>query len=305
VSSPPVARRRLLLCGAGRVVERYYGPALLRSPYLRVGAIIDPSEQQRAWASSAFSAPAYITLDEALAAGEYDAGLVVSPPDSQPETVQALLARRLPVLVEKPGARSMAEAQTLLEAAQGLVLRMALVRRYWRRYERLQRRLDAEPERWSIEIETDPAAWGHVDRTQTEGIDGLLYDLLPHAYDIATSTLGADISALIGSACELGRVHLWFDSAATRTITIRHGSTYVERVTASAQGRTFTSEPSQIESVVERALIRARLQRREQEVAFDRLLASFAADLNAGKTNDDLLSCAALIESVRALAGDG
>ena len=304
-SNPTAAPRRLLLCGAGRVVERYYAPALLRSPDFRVEAVVDPSPERRTWASTTFAAPAYGSIDEALAAHAFGAALVVTPPQAQPDLVLALLSRGLPVLVEKPGALSIAEAGRLVTAADSLPLRMALVRRYWQRYERLKQRLGGKPDAWSIELETNPGAWGHVDGAQASGIEGLIYDLLPHAYDIAVSSLGAGLSEPAGGALADDRVTLWFDSARTQTISIRHGDTYIERVTAQRDGRSFASEPSQVASIAERLAIRARLQRPEQEVAFDRLLASFADDLRNGVRNDDLIGCAELIERVKALGRAG
>jgi predicted dehydrogenase len=271
------------------------------SPDFQVSAIVETDRSRREWATGALDAPAYASLDEALTAHACDAALVATPPARQPQIVTALLSRGIPVLVEKPGAPTLAEAETLVAAAGFVPLRMALVRRYWARYERLKRRLIDEPEGWQIEIQTAPALWVHVDPTQIEGLDGLMYDLLPHAYDIATSSLDADLSSIAGASHEPNELTIWLDAARSRTITIRHGKEWVEQVTAISGGKTYASQPTQLESIIERALIRLHLQRPEQEVAFDRVLASFANDLSNNRANYDLLRCAQFMASVRAL----
>lgn len=300
--------RALLVCGAGRVVEKYYAEALLRSPDFRVEGVVETSGERRRWAGERFGARTYDSVAEALARGSFAAGLVVTPPQAQHEISLALLAKGVAVLTEKPGARTEAEAEQLLAAANGAPLRLGLARRYWRRYDvQLQGGLES----WSIEIETDPEAWGHLDASQSRGLDGLIDDLLPHAYDIAGQVLGCEAENPAEASWDGETLRIGFregEGSGQRSrgaISISHGKQYRERViwTTAAGSRPvmITSEKSVMSRLVDR------LARREDEQveAIGRLLASFAKDIEAGETNDDLRRCTKLIARTRELLAGG
>jgi predicted dehydrogenase len=294
---------RLLICGAGRVVERYYAPALRRGNAFSVAGVVDPSPERRRWAAAGLHCPTYATLEEALASVACDAALVTTPPATQAELAVQLLKHRLPVLIEKPGARSIGEAGRVLEAAAGLPVRLALSRRYWPRYQGLGAEVKGDVRHWSIEIETDAAAWGHYDMTQATGLDGLIDDLLPHAYDIATSVLGVALEA---------EEVAWGDrSLAIRAggespgeIGISHGSRWHESVRGQARQGPFEVTSGQSRSLAGLAMAGlSRLSRRPAEPveAIELLLESFAADLNDRSANPDFLRYATFSEQVRSL----
>ena len=119
--------------------QRYYAPALRRNRRFGVSGVVDPSPQRRMWAAGQMGAPVFASPPaEAFAAASYDAALVLAPPRFQPDVLRDVLSHGLPVLTEKPGARTAAEASSILETAQGLTVRVALARRYWRGYQAIR-----------------------------------------------------------------------------------------------------------------------------------------------------------------------
>ncbi len=150
---------RLLLCGGGRVAERYYGPALRLQRRFRVSAVVDPAAERREAFAHQLGAGHYASVAAACAAESFDVALVLTPPQTQPAVARELLEAGLPVLIEKPGASSRLEALGLLEVAADLPLRLALARRFWRRYRDLRSCIAGVPDGWSVAIETNPRAW--------------------------------------------------------------------------------------------------------------------------------------------------
>src|SRR5690349_16759085 len=118
---------RVAVVGAGRM-GRVHLAALERAPSLEAVAVVDPVAEARA----AAGLPGYATVDELLAAGGFDAALIVAPSDRHPELVAAFAGAGVPILCEKPcGVRpeQAAEAAAAADAA-GVVLQVG----YWRRF---------------------------------------------------------------------------------------------------------------------------------------------------------------------------
>jgi predicted dehydrogenase len=88
-----------------------------------------PDALERAGAAAS-AAPTFSSPSVALAAVAADIALVVTPPDSRVPLVSALLERGLHVLVEKPLALTLADALTMVRAAERAGRQLGLVQNF-------------------------------------------------------------------------------------------------------------------------------------------------------------------------------
>jgi len=123
---------RFLQIGAGNR-GRMWAEVARRHGGAEIAAIIDPSAVSLAvFAETAPQVPAFGDLDAALAAGPYDAALLVTPPDGHLEQCRRLFDAGLPILAEKPLATTLADAAAIVDLADaaGLPLSVGLNFRY-------------------------------------------------------------------------------------------------------------------------------------------------------------------------------
>lgn len=121
---------RLLVIGAGRM-GRVHLRAIEASTSVRAVAVVEPFDAIReSLAGEGFAL--YASLDEALAAGGFDAALIAAPSPLHPDLVASLMAAGVPTLCEKPlGLRSDDTAHAAALAAEaGVPLQIG----YWRRF---------------------------------------------------------------------------------------------------------------------------------------------------------------------------
>lgn len=103
---------------------RAFVPAIAAHPGFELAAIVDPADTVRRAAVDEFGVAAYDGLDALLRAGDVDAIYVASPTTLHREHVLLACAARKHVLVEKPMAAHLADAQAMVAAAEaaGVVL---------------------------------------------------------------------------------------------------------------------------------------------------------------------------------------
>lgn len=126
------AHVRLLLIGAG-TRGRMWAQVAAESPGVEIAAVVDPSASAREMFESEHPhLPWFTDLTQALAAGPYDAALLVTPPDGHLTQCQQLFDAGLPVLAEKPLATSLADTMAIIDAADasGMPLSVGLNFRY-------------------------------------------------------------------------------------------------------------------------------------------------------------------------------
>ncbi len=117
------ARKKIRLgyIGAGGVVQSKHLPAIKRLQTIwepvEVSAFVTPDVQQASKVREVYGGRWYPTSAEMLAEAELDGVVVCSPDPLHGEHALACLARGLPVLVEKPITRSLAEAQHMCRLA--------------------------------------------------------------------------------------------------------------------------------------------------------------------------------------------
>jgi myo-inositol 2-dehydrogenase/D-chiro-inositol 1-dehydrogenase len=118
---------RVAVVGAGRM-GRVHLAALARAPSLEAVAVVDPVPAARAGAGL----PGHATVEELLAAGGFDAAVIVAPSDRHPELVAAFAGAGVPILCEKPCGVAPEQARAAAAAADaaGVLLQVG----YWRRF---------------------------------------------------------------------------------------------------------------------------------------------------------------------------
>lgn len=82
-----------------------------------LAAVVDTAPQARAWAADTLGVPTFASLADALAAQPADAVLVATPPDSHHAVATTALRAGRHVLVEKPLASTLAEAEAMVATA--------------------------------------------------------------------------------------------------------------------------------------------------------------------------------------------
>ena len=112
------ARWRVVLVGAGRVVERVHLPILQAIPGVEVVAVHDPDGARAAAVARAHDIPRVCASLEQLLATPADIALVACPNAFHAHAAGAALAAGLHVLLEKPMATGAPEARALAEAAR-------------------------------------------------------------------------------------------------------------------------------------------------------------------------------------------
>ena len=109
-------KTRIAIAGAG-TIGRVHLDAVMHNPALQLSALVDPAPSAAALAARA-GVPLYASLDALLAKDRPD-GIVLATPNALhlPQALQCMAAG-LPLLLEKPIATTVAEAQALVHAAE-------------------------------------------------------------------------------------------------------------------------------------------------------------------------------------------
>jgi predicted dehydrogenase len=136
---------RLGIIGAGAVVQSKHWPAIVRLQILwepvTVVAFAQPAEDQARKVQEVFGGRSYSDYQKMLAKEELDGVIVASPDALHAEHSIACLELGLPVLVEKPIARSLVDAERMCRLAEQkeLVLMTVANKRYSPPYRRAQK----------------------------------------------------------------------------------------------------------------------------------------------------------------------
>ena len=133
MQSQPV---KIALIGCGAVSKLYYSPALQeleRNNLLQVKALFDPDAKNVKGLQKDFPLATRINNLEDISAKEIDIAIIASPPQFHSQQTIQLLKSGLSVLCEKPMATTVAEAETMIEAASSAsgLLAIGLFRRFF------------------------------------------------------------------------------------------------------------------------------------------------------------------------------
>ena len=113
MGEPIVAPVRVALLGAGRIAQSAHLPAIARAPYLHLVGIFDPSEYLRVAVAGRYAVTAFPTAQALLEDPTIEAVIVAVPDRFHAATTIDALAAGKHVLVEKPLASTVAEAESV------------------------------------------------------------------------------------------------------------------------------------------------------------------------------------------------
>ncbi|MHB2165927.1 Gfo/Idh/MocA family protein [Alsobacter sp. R-9] len=123
---------RLLQIGLGNR-GGMWADIVASKPHVEISGVmdLDPARLE-AFAARHPGPRGFSSLDEALAAGGYDAALLVTPPDGHLDQARRIFAAGLPLLAEKPLATTLADSAEIVRLAEqhGLPLTVGLNFRY-------------------------------------------------------------------------------------------------------------------------------------------------------------------------------
>jgi len=130
---------KLAVVGVG-VMGRHHANVLRMIPDAELVAVVDPDPERLRDAGALFSTRCYSDIEALLAAEELDAVSVAAPTNTHFILTKRLLEAGVHVLVEKPVATTVAEADALaqLSVERGLVLQVGHITRFFRAVKRLQ-----------------------------------------------------------------------------------------------------------------------------------------------------------------------
>ncbi len=104
----------------GRNHLRVYRELELSGAAVELAAVVDPKETARTAVTTQFGIPGFASIEECLAACKLDAASLCVPTVHHAECARALLAAGVDLLIEKPIAASLAEADEIVRTAHEL-----------------------------------------------------------------------------------------------------------------------------------------------------------------------------------------
>jgi predicted dehydrogenase len=140
--NPLRAKLRLALVGCGRIA-RLHCERVAADGRATIAALYDsdPRAAEMLRSELADGAVVFSSFESLVESGEFDAAVVGSPTHLHFEQASAFLVARIPLLCEKPLARTRAEIVALIEQSRqtGTLLSVAYQRRTWATYRALRR----------------------------------------------------------------------------------------------------------------------------------------------------------------------
>lgn len=111
-----MAKTKIVIAGAG-LIGRLHASLAARNTDCVLAAIVDPSPLAAEFAKE-LKVPHYTVLEQALEAERPDGVVIATPNRLHVEQALACIARRIPVLLEKPIAETVDDAMRLVDAAE-------------------------------------------------------------------------------------------------------------------------------------------------------------------------------------------
>ncbi|MBI3782723.1 MAG: Gfo/Idh/MocA family oxidoreductase [Deltaproteobacteria bacterium] len=195
MSSP--TRFRVALLGCGRIAHVHAG-YLRQVPEVDFVGACDLEASLREAFTARWQVPTYAEIDELLAASQPDVVHLLTPPATHPRLAVELLQRGVHLMVEKPMAFSVAEADAMVQAAQiaGRLITVDHNRWFDPVVQRARHLLESGRLGSLVGVEVFAgAAVGEADLPSAEHWKaslpgGILYDLAPHPVYLLLGFLG-------------------------------------------------------------------------------------------------------------------
>jgi predicted dehydrogenase len=250
---------RIALVGCGEVSEHKHLPALARVKGARVVALVDPNPARLSHVANRFNVPhRFSGADALLDANVADIVGVLTPPAHHADILLASLRAGCHVLVEKPLALSMDEADAMVAAAAGTRGRvlMGFHMRWHRLIERARHAIregvvgTPESIRGMWNSPRGDAGLPDWKATRATG-GGALVELGVHLFDLWRFLFDTEVVE-VSARCRHGRRH---DESATVTGVLANGAI------ATAQMSERTSHEIELEIFGDRGRLRVSCQR--------------------------------------------
>jgi len=300
-----VTRLRLGIIGCGRVVEVFHLSVLRTCGRWSVRALADPKEERlAALGQMAPDASHWTDLEAMIRSVPLDAVLIAAPPEEHVRGVVAALEAGLSVLLEKPGGRSVDEAENMVAALGDQVAWVAFNRRFMPPYGRLKAwihsEMSSESLRGQFDLGFSVAGWRSVSDYLGDVTRGgsVRLDVASHQLDLLPWLFESDLARI--------SVQAWDDrSGAEGTIDYRvelvtgaeirclaaHRPGYTERLQIHSRAGSCLAQPTGVliagrdtfPSIERRARIDQWLKRKlvRLGMASDLLAASYALQWEA------------------------
>ena len=199
---------RVGVIGTGAFALACHVPGLQSHPQAKVVAIYGPRRAPARAIADRFNIPDMHTdYEELCARDDIDAVTVVTPNAEHARQVRAALASGKHILCEKPLTMNLAEAQEIVSLTEGskMIHQMAFTYRYLYGVQELRRRVRQGDVGSPYYLRAHWEVWdamhpeyliGFRDKLGSAG-GGVLYDVGPHLFDLASFILG-----------QIGRAHV-------------------------------------------------------------------------------------------------
>ena len=181
---------KAVIIGAGHM-GRYHADKLARCEGVELAGVVDADPARASVVAGKYGCPAYTDFRE-IFSGKTEAAIVAVPTDRHHEIALACLERGMHVLVEKPIATSVAQADALIAMAErrGVVLQVGHVERYSTAFAALAARMDRP-----VFIDAE-----RLSGFKSRGAEvDVVLDLMIHDLDLAAALARAEVLAV--SAC--------------------------------------------------------------------------------------------------------
>ena len=141
-------RLSMAFVGCGGIARAHWRGIRRHAPRIDVTAVVDADPDNAAWMSERTGAPAFASLGEALAEGDFDSVDIMLPHDLHEQAAVESFAAGKHVCLEKPMAHNLASCERILAAADaaasaGTVFMIAEQAQYWTDVQKARELIDA------------------------------------------------------------------------------------------------------------------------------------------------------------------
>ena len=234
---------RLAVVGAG-IMGTNHARIAKQLPGIELVAVVDRDLERASAACRGSAAQAAQTVGEIT--GGIDAAVVAVPTQFHLDAAIPLIERGVHLLIEKPIAPTVADAQAIIDAAEkaGVVLAIGHIERFNAAVAELPHFID-QP----IHIEAS-----RLGSYSSRVLDGVIFDLMIHDIDIVLSLLGDAEVAHIGGIAQAVRSES--EDIATATLRFTNGVTATLNTSRLAQQKIRMLEITQADSAIAADLLR-------------------------------------------------
>jgi len=125
-SNQLMSSSRIAVIGLGEAGYEMHLPALAQMKNVSVVGACDIDEGRRARAAAKFGVPVFADVESMLASGRPDVVIIATPPDSHVDLCLRAIDAGLDIICEKPFVSTLAEADSVMSAANAAGRRIAL-----------------------------------------------------------------------------------------------------------------------------------------------------------------------------------